>query len=544
VWRGRMRPFDASGAFRAGVDAGELRRVAVRGAGVGVLAQVLVFGVQVISTVVLARLLMPGDFGLVAMVTTFSLLFASFGLNGFTEAVIQRPEMDHFLASNLFWINVSAGVLLTIAFASTGSLLAQLYGDPRVARVTVGISVTIFITSTSVQHLALLKRAMRLSALSINDIAARAVSVAVAILLAWAGWGYWALVAGAVAQPLATSIGAWTLCPWVPALPGHAAGTASVVRFAMNIYGRFTVNYFTRNTDNLLVGWRFGSGPLGFYKKAYDLFLLSASILVSPLTAVAVPALSRSSRESVQYRRLLLRMLAVIAFVGMGWGAALTLVGKDVIRLALGPGWETAGRIFTFFGPGVGVMLLHGAHGWIHVSIGTASRWFRWVAVEFTVTGLLFLMGLPWGPEGIAVAWTVSFWILVVPAFWYAGRPIGFGIVPVILAVWKYALASLLAGCTSAVILRNLPVLTEAPGAIGAAARVVIGSLLCGALYLAAVVMLHRELAPLYQFAGLLREMKLWGRVSRSAPAVAAGTGSQLAQTDTGRPWYRSRSDT
>jgi PST family polysaccharide transporter len=539
-----VKPFDANGAFRAAVDDGGLRRLAVRGAGVTVLAQALVFVVQVISTVVLARLLMPGDFGLVAMVTTFSLLLVSFGLNGFTEAVIQRPEMDHFLASNMFWINVSAGLLLTIAFAAAGSLLARLYGDLRVARVAVGISVTIFITSTSVQHLALLKRAMRLSAISINDIVARAVSVAVSILLARAGWEYWALVAGAVAQPLATSVGAWTLCSWVPGLPGRVAGTASVVRFAMNIYGRFTVNYFTRNTDNLLVGWRFGSGPLGFYKKAYDLFLLSASLLVSPLTAVAVPALSRLSRDSVQYRRLLLRTLAVIAFVGMGCGADLTLVGKDVIRLTLGPGWETAGRIFTFFGPGVGVVLLYGTHGWIHVSIGTVNRWFRWVVVEFTVTGLLFLLGLPWGPEGIAVAWTVSFWVLVIPAFWYAGRPIGLGIAPVVMAVWKYVLASLLAGCASAVILRDLPVLAAAPGAIAAGARVVIGSLLCGALYLAAVVMLHRGCAPLYQFAGLLREMILWGRFSRPASAVTAGTGADLTQTDTGKTWYASPSDT
>jgi PST family polysaccharide transporter len=274
------------------------------------------------------------------------------------------------------------------------------------------------------------------------------------------------------------------------------------------------------------------------------LFLLSASLLVSPLTAVAVPALSRLSRDSVQYRRLLLRTLAVIAFVGMGCGADLTLVGKDVIRLTLGPGWETAGRIFTFFGPGIGVMLLYGTHGWIHVSIGTVNRWFRWVVVEFTVTGLLFLLGLPWGPEGIAVAWTVSFWILIIPAFWYAGRPIGFGIVPVVIALWKYVLASLLAGCASAVIIRNLPVLAAAPGASGAAARVVVVSLLCGALYLAAVVMLHRGCAPLYQFGGLLREMILWGRFSRPASAVTAGPGADLTQTDTGKTWYASPSDT
>src|SRR6266478_8355865 len=405
----------------------------------------MALAVQIIATVVLARLLTPGDFGVVTMVTTFGLLLVNFGLNGFTEAVIQLEKIDDAMASNLFWISLAAGVILTIGFTAAGSLLARIYSDARVASVTLGISPTIFITSTSVLHLALLKRAMRFSVVSANDILARTISVAVSIFLAWAGWRYWALVAGVLALPLSTSIGAWVLCRWVPRLPRRVAGTASVVRFAMHVYGQFSVNYFARNTDNLLVGWRFSAQALGFYKKAYDLFALSASQLVSPLTAVAVAALSRLNQNSVQYKRYLLSSLGVVAFVGMGLGVDLTLVGKDVIRLLLGPGWEESGRIFTYFGPGIGIMLLYGTHGWIHLSIGTADRWFRWGIVEFAFTFLLFLVALPWGPAGIAVAWTASFWILVIPAFWYAGKPIQLDVKSVLAEVWRFLLASLLA---------------------------------------------------------------------------------------------------
>src|SRR5205807_1946003 len=153
----------------------------------------------------------------------------------------------------------------------------------------------------------------------------------------WAGWGDWALVAGAVAQSLATSVGAWSACRWFPGQPRRVAGTAAMVRFALNVYARFSVNYSARNTDNLLVGWRFSAQSLGFYKKAYDLFALSASQLVAPLTVVAVSALSRLNQDSVQYRRHFLSTLGVMAFVGMGLGANLTLVGTDAIRLLLGP---------------------------------------------------------------------------------------------------------------------------------------------------------------------------------------------------------------
>jgi len=512
-----VRPFDETGVFRRTPDGDALQRLAVRGATVTVLSQSLAFAIQMIATVILARLLTPADFGLLAMVSTFSLLLANFGPIGFTEAVLQREEIDHALASNLFWINLGLGILLTIGFAAAGRLLARFYGDPRVAPVAVTMSVTIFFSSVSVQHLALLKRAMRFSALSTNDILARALSVAVSILLGWEAWGYWALVAGAVTLPLATSIGAWTLCRWVPGLPRHVVGTVPMVRFAINTYGRFVLNYFRHNLDNLLVGWRFGPQPLGIYKKAYDLFVLPSSSLTDPLTNVAVSTLSRLTRDSAQYGRYFLRALSAIAFVGMGLGAGLTLMADDLILVMLGPGWEESARIFRFLGPGVGIMMLYGTHGWIHLSIGRADRWLRWAAVEFAVTGLLFLAGLRWGLVGIAVAWVASYWILTIPAFLYAGRPARLGIAPVIGAVWKYALASALAGYTAALVVHGSTSLAAASGPMGAISRIVTTSVLFGALYLCAVTFVHRGRAPLSQIAGLLRDMTPGGRISRSS---------------------------
>jgi PST family polysaccharide transporter len=456
------------------------------------------------------------------MVTTFSLMLANFGLNGFTEAILQADDINERLISNLFWINLGIGLLLTVGFAASGSLLGWFYRDPHVAWIAVGVSTTIFLTSISVQHLALLKRAMCFSTVSANDVLARVVSVVVAILLGRAGWGYWALVAGAVGLSLSTSLGAWYLCRWIPGLPRRTAGTRSMVRFAMNTYGRFSVNYLARNVDNLLVGWRFGSVSLGYYKKAYDLFALSASQSTAPLTNVAVAVLSRLKGNPPKYRQLFLSALAVTAFVGMGLAADLTLIGKDLIRLLLGPGWEPAGRIFTFFGPGIGVMLVYHMHGWIHLSIGRADRWLRWGGIEVVVTILLFLLALPWGAAGIAVAWTASFWILTIPAFRYAGRPIGLEISPVLAAVWKYALAALLAGSLCAGLISKIPLLVSASGSAGAFTRVAVISMLLGALYLAAVILMYQGYAPFREIASLLREAPSLRRFSRPLPGVAA----------------------
>lgn len=501
-----------------------LRRLTVRGAGATVLSQTLAFCVQMVATIVLARLLIPRDFGLVTMVTTASLLLLNCGLNGFTEAVLQWDVLDPSITSNLFWINVGVGSLLTIAFAGAGSLLARFYAEPLVTRVAAIMSLTILINSFSVIHIALLKRAMRFTVVAINDVIARSVSVVFSIILALYGWHYWALVCGAIALPLSTTIGAWIAYPWLPMLPRRHTATVPMLRFAMSTYARFISNYGSNNLDNLLVGWRFGSGALGFYKKAYDLFVLPANQLSAPLTGVAVSALSRLNRDPLQYRRYFFTALSILAFVGMAMGANLTLVGRDLIRLLLGPQWGEAGRVFTFFGPGIGIMLLYGTHGWIHLSIGRADRWFRWSLLEIAVTASLFVVGLHWGPVGIALAWVASFWLLTLPALWYAGKPAGILITEVVRTVWKYILASALAACACTLIVRAIAPLAPASNAISTMIRILITSLVFGSLYVGAVICLHRGCTPLHQVAGLFRDLLPLTNLSRSSPSLVTGT--------------------
>ncbi len=333
-----MRPFDAKGVFSP-IEEGEgLRKTAIRGAGVTIFARGTSFVPQIAATVILARLLTPADFGIVTMVTTFSLVFSSFGLNGFSEAILQREEFTHLLASNLFWVNNGICVILTAVFVAIAPLLALFYHNPLVAQVTVAMSRTIVVGGFGCIHLALLNRAMRFTTVSAINVAAGLVYVVVSIGFALLGWGYWALVVGRVAQRIGTVAGAWLMCRWVPSLPSRLEGTASSVKFATNVYLHFAFNYFTRNTDNLLVGWRYSARALGLYKRAYDLFVLPEAQLLAPISPVVVATLSQLNRDREQYQRYLLSGISVLAFVGMGVGIDFTLVGMDLIRVLLGPG--------------------------------------------------------------------------------------------------------------------------------------------------------------------------------------------------------------
>lgn len=518
----RFRPFDDGGQFQ--LSAGSLRSRAIRSAGATLLASGVGLTAQMASTMILARILTPDDFGVVTMVTTFSLLLSNVGFNGFTEGVLQREDLSHRLASNLFWLNVAIGGVLTVAFASTGPLLAWLYGSPRVVSVTIGVSFSIILSSTWVMHSALLRRAMRFAAVSTIDVTARVLAIITSIALALAGWEHWALVAGVLCVPLATTVGAWTVCRWTPGLPTRVAGTTSMIQFASNVYGRFMVNYGARNVDNLLVGWRFGPQALGLFKKAYDLFALSSDALIAPLSHVAVAALSRLTDDAPEYKRYLLRALGVIAFVGMGLGAMLTVSGDEVIRLVLGPQWEEAETIFRLFGPGIGIMQLYAIHGWIHVSLGRPDRWLRWGFVELAITGLLFLLLLREGPQGIALAWTLSFWILVIPALWYAGRPVQLEVKSLVATVWKYAVASAVSGYVCLLMTTAVGLGGRWAGngvALGAMLRLFVICSLFGVLYLTMVVIIHRDFDPLYQCVRLVREMMPSRPGMRSSSSVA-----------------------
>ena len=502
-----MKPFQADGSFQPIATGEGLRRTAVRGAGVSIAGQAGNFVVQIGSVVILARLLAPADFGVVTMVTTFSLLFRSFGLNGFTELIMQRDELTHSLASNLFWIELGLGTILTLAFASAGPLLSLFYHNSAVAQVAEGISLTIVISCAGWIHVSLLQRAMQFRTTAIINFVGQLIMVIVSIILAVAGWHYWALVWGSVMQAAVVTAGAWVTCRWVPGRPGHAEGTGAGLKFATNVYSHYAFSYSTRNTDNLLVGWRYGAQSLGFYKKAYDLFVLPESQLLAPLSAVMVSTLSRVNRNREQFQRYFLRAVAVLALVGMGVGADFALVGKDLIRFLLGPGWDEAGRIFALFGPGIGVMLLYNTHGWVHLSIGRPERWFRWGLLEFVCTASLFLLALHWGPSRVALAWTVSYFLLMFPGFWYAGKPIGLGIGPIFAVIWKFFAASVVAGIGTALIVRAMPHFAAGSGAPDAFVRMVADSLLFFSLYIAGVVTFHQGLKPIADTVALLHDL-------------------------------------
>ncbi|HUQ31818.1 MAG TPA: lipopolysaccharide biosynthesis protein [Pyrinomonadaceae bacterium] len=388
-----------------------------------IAAQGSKFVITMISAVVLARLLTPQDYGLIAMVavfTNFTYLFRNLGLSA---ATMQRAEINHEQISTLFWVNVALSLVTMLVTAACAPLIAAFYHEPRLTWVTLGIVVGFIFGGLTVQHEALLKRQMRFAAIGTIDVVSMLVGLLVSVTLAWYGAGYWALVGGQLAIGASYAAGVWIVCDWRPSLPSKNSGVRSMLAFGSNLTGYNFLNYFSRNTDNLLIGRLWGSQQLGLYSRAYQLLLLPLDQVCSPLDGVAVTALSKLTDTPERYSRAYLRILEKLAMVTMP-GVALMVATSDwLVHVMLGPKWVETGRIFAVLGV-VGMLEpISLSIGWLLISQGRTRRILQWGIIDSALSLLSIGAGLPWGAFGVAVSYSLAGFFLRKPLlFWFACR--------------------------------------------------------------------------------------------------------------------------
>ncbi len=484
-----------------------LKKKAAVGAGLTISSRVLDYIISVGGTIILARLLTPDDFGLVTMVMTVSLLLRNFGVNGFPEAIIQEETINHKQLSTLFWIHLGISVALAIVFVISAPAIIWFYNEPRLEPIIYVMSISIIFPCFSTQHTGLLKRTMQFTKFTVNEVVSTLVSTVAGVIMALYGFGYWAIVVRRMAIPASSVVGAWILCRWRPGLPSKKANVMKMVKFAFHTYGNFITYYFSKNIDTILIGKFFGSAPLANYDRAYHLFVMPVNQVTSPLSSVALPILSRLRDDKERFVRYYLKSLSLISFVGMAISAIITLIGKDLVLLLLGPKWDIAALIFTLFGPGIGMMLVYDTHGWLHLSLGTADRWFRWGILSVIITICCIVIGLKFGATGVAAGMSVSFYILVFPGLWYGGRPMNIKLSDIIGSVWKYFISAVAAGGLCWYLLYFFNLVSEIYLSLNILIRMTVSSIFFIILYLLAVVVLYQSLEPISQLLSIIKDM-------------------------------------
>jgi len=386
----------------------DLRGRSVRGGVLTLTSQGAQFALQTISTVVLARLLTPADFGMVAMVTAVIGIAHYFADVGLSEATIQREEINHHQVSTLFWINVAVGLFLTCIGAAMAPVLAWFYSEPRLMGITLLIAVAFLVNGLRVQHDALLKRQMRYRSLAIRDVFSAAVAVLIGIALAWQGAGYWAAVALPLAMNFTQMVLSWWMSRWIPSLPRRGSDVRSMLVFGGNLAASYLTNYLNRCADNVLIGWYWGAGPLGLYSRAYNLLILPLRQLQAPLTSVAMPAFSRIQNDPERYARYYLRTANLIMWISAPISGFLFVAADPIVILMLGNQWIESASVFKILAISALAQPLFDTSSWLFVSRGQSGRLLkRGLLISPFIVGS-FVIGLPFGIKGVALSYSLT----------------------------------------------------------------------------------------------------------------------------------------
>jgi O-antigen/teichoic acid export membrane protein len=478
-----------------------LKKQAIRSGGITVFSRMLNFLIQTVATIVLARILTPEEFGLIAMVTSLGGFLVIFKDLGFTNVTIQENNINHEKISTLYWINVSMAVAVVLIIIILSPIFAWFYSDPRIKHITIIWSTYIFFAALSAQHIALLKRRLLFFGISINEIIAVLISNILAIFLALNGWSYWALVVRLLAIQVCMTAGAWVLCRWCPGLPSLRSGVRSMLLFGRNITGTFIINYFARSLDKILIGWRYGATQLGYYHKAYYLFVLPTAQLTTALQSVAIATLSKIRNQPLIYHNYYLKAISVMSFIGMPISFFFMVESEDLILLFLGPQWKESVELFRILAAGTGIWIIYSTINWIHVSLGRSDRLVRWGIFAFFVTSTAIFLGLQFGPKGVAVAYTSTLYLLTGLGLKYACKPIELKFRTILFALWRYFITALLAGLLCWYVIQLFD------PSWARFTRLMISFLLYITLYLILVIAFFKNLQPINNFISVITEM-------------------------------------
>jgi PST family polysaccharide transporter len=360
------------------------------------------------TIIVLARLLDPSDFGLVLMVTVLTGVFEIFATGGLSVATVQKLEISDAEISTLFWCNIAIGALLCLLCIAAAPALSAFYHEPKTALVMVTIAPAFVINATGVQHLALLQRHLRYVTLSAIEVGSEIVAAAVAIGMAIAGFGYWAVVASVITGPLVITIGAWAASGWIPGRPRNVGDVSTMLRFGGTITLNNLVVYAAYNFEKVLLGRYFGPEALGLYGRAYELINLPTRIINTAIGVVAFSSLARLQSEPARLKSYFLKGYSLAVSVTLPATIACAAFADDIVLVMLGPKWTDAATIFRLLAPTILVFSMINPLSWLLWAIGMQGRSLKLALVLSPLVICSYLLGLPYGPNGVALAFSIA----------------------------------------------------------------------------------------------------------------------------------------
>jgi PST family polysaccharide transporter len=426
-----------------------LKGKAVRGGAITVGVQVVRTLVDLAAGMVMARLLTPSDYGLVAMVLPVTGLIALFKDMGFSAATIQKEEINEAQVSLIFWINIAVAVLLALECLALSPLVGRFYGDARTATIMMALAGTFILSGLITQHQALLTRQMRFGRLAAIDMAATLARAATGVTTAWLGWSYWSIVAMSISGIAVNGLAVWMAEAWRPGRPAGASGMRAILGFGSCLTASRLCLFVAGNADKLLIGKLLGAAPLGLYNRGFQLLLLPVEQIYTPASSVMLSTLSRVAAQPARFRKAVRDLAELMLLTITPVTAILLVLAPETVRVLLGPAWMEAVPVFRGLALAAVALPVNYLCGIILQTCGRTDVLMRWSVVTMAISVISIVIGLRWGVVGVAYAWSAGVLLLRTPGFYLTvsrNTVVSFGdlLKPVLVYAFPFAL---LIGC-------------------------------------------------------------------------------------------------
>lgn len=379
-----------------------------------------------VTGIVLARLLPPSDFGLLAMVTVITGFVAIFSDFGFSQSLIQAETLDQDDASTVFWMNTVFGLLIAAMLVAGAPLLADFYHQPVLCDVTRISALNFVVGPAGSVPTALLTREMRFRGLAVVEVAAFVGSATLGVTGAAIGWGVWALVAQTLARSALTSVGTWIALRWVPTFAFQLSALRRFSRFSLNLTGFSFINYWARQLDDLLIGRVMGDVALGNYARAYSTMMLPVQEVSGTLSRVMFPALAGIQGDKKQVSAIYLSTIGLIATLTFPIMGIIGTAAGPLILTLYGPNWEPAIPIVQVLAVVGAFQSIGTTVGWLYLAVGRTDVMFRWGAFASFFLMVAIVIGVSLGNVvTVAYAYAVCVAVLSYPQFAIPGALVG-----------------------------------------------------------------------------------------------------------------------
>ncbi|WP_427115764.1 lipopolysaccharide biosynthesis protein [Pseudarthrobacter scleromae] len=393
-----------------------LSQSAARGGITTIVVQALRMVISLGTTMVVARILSPGDFGLVAMVTSLAGLAEILRDFGLFNAAIQARSLTQGQKSNLLWLNFALGLTAAVIIYFSASAIAAFYDEPRLEQIVQLFSLTFIFNGLATQFRAEITRNLKFLQINLCEILPQLIACSVSIYLAYTGISYWALVIQHVITAFLGLILATTLSGWMPGLPSRKENMRKLMGYGSTLTGTQLLSYLVRNIDTIALGKIFGPTAVGFYDRAYQVLLLPLGQINAPLTRVAVPVLAKIQDDKIRFEAYLQRAQLVACYVTVTIFAITAALAPSIVVVLFGSNWSQSGDILRLLAVGGIFRSLMQITYWTYLAKGMTKTQLKFDLVVLPIVAACMLLGLTWGPLGVAAGHSVGYGL-----YWFIG---------------------------------------------------------------------------------------------------------------------------